>query len=113
MAFFKKRTKDDVAGTESFSRSSKKNGKPRKSGTIVHFKDGSSTVLLTPSGKGEKYSSELKTGISTRNDGSIKKDEYGYPVDLTSEQRAFRSGYLQAQKDSSKAYKAKKNNRPK
>lgn len=105
---FKKRTKADVVGKENFSRGKKKNGKPRKSGTIVHFNDGTSTVLLTPAGKGEKYANELKNGVKTYNDGSIKRDEYGFPVDLTAEQRAYRSGYLDSQKDNAKLYKAKK-----
>lgn len=108
MAFFKKHTKDDVVSKEGFSRGENKNGKPRKSGTIVRFKDGTSTVLLTPAGRGEKFAKELESGYATRRDGTIVKDEYGYPVDLTAEQRAYRGGYLDCQKDNAKAYNAKK-----
>lgn len=107
MAFIK-RTKENVVGKEKFSRGVKKNGKPRKSGTIVHFDDGTSTVLLTPAGKGEKYANELKSGVRTYNDGTIKRDEFNMPVDLTDSQRAYRSGYLDAQKDNARLFNAKK-----
>lgn len=107
MAFFKKRTKENVVGKETFSRSEKKNGKPRKSGTIVRFADGTSTVLLTPSGKGEKYAAELKSGVRMTNDGVPKTGRDGFVLGLTSEQKAYRGGYLDAQKDNAKAYKAK------
>lgn len=110
MAFFKKRTKADVVSKENFSRGTNKNGKPRKSGTIVHYNDNTSSILLTPAGKGEKFASELKQGIKINNDGKVKQDEFGMPIALTDKQRAYRGGYLDAQKDSARLYNAKKNN---
>ena len=107
MGFFKKRTKEDVAEKIPFSHSEKKNGKPAKSGTVVTFKDGKSVTLLTPSGKGTKYAEELRTNVAVTNDGIIKRDCYDMPVELTAEQRAYRAGYLDSQKDSIKTYKAK------
>lgn len=105
---FKKYSKSDVVDKVSFSRSDKKNGQARKSGTVVTFKDGSTKTLLTPSGKGEKFAEELRTNIRKTNGGTIKRDEYAMPMELTNEQRAYRSGYLEAQKDSARIYSAKK-----
>lgn len=108
MAFIK-RKKQDVAKKESFSfGQKKKNGKPSKDGTVVTFKDGTKTTLLNPSGKGKKFAFELSTGTRVTNGGDFKKDDNGNEIPLSGEQRAFRSGYLTAQKDNAKAYKAKK-----
>lgn len=107
MAFIK-RTKADVKSKIPFSRGGKtKKNKDVKSGVIVEFNDGDTAVLLTPAGRAQKFANELKDGVKTRNDGTIVMDEYGYPVDLISTQRAYRAGYLEARKDSAKAYKAK------
>lgn len=65
-------------------------------------KKGKVITLLNPSEKGKKYATELKTGVRVTNDGLIKS-----PSELNDEQRAFRGGYLQAQKDSANAYKAR------
>ena len=62
MAFFKRRTKQDVKSKKPFSFGNKtKSGKVAKSGTTVEFNDGSKTTLLNPSGKGTKYAIELGT----------------------------------------------------
>ncbi len=107
---FKKHTKEDVAKKRSFSWGNKtKSGKDAKSGVTLTFKDGSETTLLNPSGKATKYVMELKTGERRTNNGMVKIGEDGESLKLTEKQRAYRSGYLDAQKDSAKAYKAKKN----
>lgn len=108
MPFFR-RTKADVKSKETIYKGSKANGKQKKYGTRVTFKDDTSVTLLTPSGKAEKFADELKTGIRKTNNGLIKRDEFDYPVELSNEQRAYRSGYLAARSDSAKAYKSKKN----
>ena len=108
MADFIKRTKADVKSKKPFSFGKKKNGKPRKDGVTVTFNDGTKTTLLTPSGKGAKYSRELKENRHITNDGVVKRDENGKEIPLTKSQRAFRAGALDMQKAASKAYKAKK-----
>ena len=75
-------------------------------GKRVKTKKGKEVVLLNPSQKGAKYAAELRTGIRYTNSGEYKADKNG-EVGLTNEQRAFRSGYLSAQKDSANAWKAK------
>lgn len=71
-------------------------------------KNGKTITLLNPSEKGAKYADELRNGIRYTNDGRYKADKDGVVMELTDEQRAFRSGYLTAQKDAAKAYKARK-----
>lgn len=113
MAFFKRRTKEDVVEKKSFSFGNKtKSGKNAKSGTVVTYKDGTKQTLLTPSGKGAKYALEQKSGVRHTNDLEIKIDpNTGSPSKLSREQAAYRGGYLDALKDSAKVYKAKKNKR--
>ncbi len=96
-----------------FSKAKKKNGKPARIGTVCVDSDGNSSVVLTPNGKGAKYAAELKNGKRYTNVGKVKVDGNGEPMGLSKTQRAYRSGYLQARKDSSNAYKAKENNRKK
>ena len=65
-------------------------------------------VLLNPQERGIKYSLELKHKKALTNDFYRKMDpETGKQKRLSKEQLAFRSGYLQARKDSAKAYKSK------
>ena len=64
-------------------------------------KRGKTITLLNPYEKGKKYYLEQMANVRTTNTGEIKDD--GKP--LTSEQRAYRAGYLAAQKDSRKAFK--------
>lgn len=64
-------------------------------------KNGKEVTVYNPSEKGIMYAGDLKTG----------KDIHDR--ELTDTQKAYRSGYLKAQNDSAKAYKArefKKNN---
>lgn len=64
-------------------------------------------VLLNPAEKGRKYAFEMKTKQAVTNDFRRKKDDSGRNLKLTKEQLAYRAGYLDAHKDSNKAYKAK------
>lgn len=66
-------------------------------------KTGKPITLLNPYEKGHKHYLELMANTRMTNDGEIKNDGQA----LTSEQRAYRAGYLAAQKDSRKAFKAK------
>lgn len=70
---------------------------------------GQTVTLLNPSEKGAKYARELKQNVRRTNGGSFKLDKNNKAQHLTKEQRAFRAGYLTAQKDSSKCYNAKIN----
>lgn len=76
--------------------------------TLVDKRTGevSKKTLLNPHGKGAKYATELKRGVHMTNTGVVKTDKYGKSLHLNKQQRAYRSGYLQAQHDSAKAYKA-------
>ena len=98
-----------VAKEPYYGKATTKAGKRAKLGTRITDQDGVSKVLLNPSGKGAKYSAELKSGKRYTNSGSVKRDNNGKLLELDCCQRAFRSGYLQARKDSAKAYNAKKN----
>ena len=71
---------------------------------IVNTETGASKVLLTPHGKAKKYCYELETGERITNDGKKKNKR------LTDTEAAWRSGYLAAQSDSAKAFKAKNPN---
>lgn len=109
MAFIK-RTKADVKSKKSVLGKVGKNGINRKLGVRVTFNDDTETTLLNPSGKGAKYAKELKENKRYTNDGKIKTDDNGKPLELTKEQRAYRSAYLTALSDNAKAYNAKKQN---
>ena len=85
-----------------------KSGKRIRMGTRVTYSDGSSQTLLTPAGKAAKYSMELLAGCRFTNEGEFKKGTESPVSILTDTQAAWRSGYLQARKDSAAAYKAKK-----
>ena len=74
----------------------------------IKTKKGKDVTLLNPSEKGTKCADELRSGIRQTNDGHIKLDKFGNPIPLTDTEKAWRSGYLQAQKDSAKCYNAKK-----
>ncbi len=69
---------------------------------------GQDVTLLNPSEKGEKFADELRNNVRYTNDGKYKADKNGNVFPLTDTQRAFRSGYLTAQKDSARCYKARK-----
>ncbi len=68
-------------------------------------------MLLNPSEKGLKYAFELKTKHAITNAGKRKIDKKtGRTKKLTKEQLAFRAGYLEHQKDSNRAFRAKHKN---
>lgn len=92
-----------------YDKAKTKAGKPAKLGTRITDSDGVSKVLLTPSGKGAKYSAELKNDKHYTNSGVIKRDNDGNPLNLDCCQRSYHAGYLAARKNGAKAYKAKKN----
>ena len=69
---------------------------------------GNGSVLLNPSEKRDKFFKELKQGVKRTNDGKFKLTKDKKAMRLTKEERAYRSGYIQAQNDSVKCYNAKK-----
>lgn len=73
----------------------------------VKNNNGKVITLLNPSEKSRKFASELKGNIRYTNDGKLKSGKNG-ELGLSDTQRAYRSGYLQARKDSAKAYKSKR-----
>lgn len=98
MAFFRKKI---------VSKTALKGKDGKKAGTKLDFEDGSTRTLLNPHGKGQKYATELKSRTKITNDGVIKKNKAGKDIRLSDAGAAYRSGYLQAQKDSAKIYKSK------
>lgn len=73
---------------------------------ILKNKKGNEIVLLNPSEKGAKFARELKSNCKFTNSGQYKLGENSKSITLTDEQRSYRAGYLDAQKDSARAYKA-------
>lgn len=70
-------------------------------------KTGKCRTLLNPAEKGRKFSAELKFGIHSTNDHQIKRNRKGKAMRLTDTQKAYRSGYLAARKDSANCFKSK------
>lgn len=104
------KSKNQIIAKEPFYGKAKtKSGKPAKLGTKITNSDGEVKVLLTPSGKGAKYASELKNGKRYTNTGTVKRDDKGKPLGLDCCQRAYRAGYLASRSDNAKAYNSKKN----
>lgn len=87
----------------------KKNGDAVRMGTVITDSDGEVKTLLTPTGKAAKYVAEIKSDTQYTNNGEIKLNRNGRPKRLNAEQKAYRAGYLDARKDSSKIYN--KNNK--
>lgn len=79
----------------------------KKQGVYAHCDDEKVRTFLNPHGKGAKYAAELKYKTRFTNCGDYKVDSNGEPLALTKTGAAWRSGYLQAQKDSAKAYNAR------
>ena len=73
----------------------------------VKSKKGKTITLLNPAEKGAKFAKELKRGYKFTNDGIPKRDNEKNALMLTDTEKAFRSGYLSARKDSANVYKAK------
>lgn len=65
-------------------------------------------VLLNPQEKRLKYFDELRGKTALTNDWKVKKDKSGKKKTLSKQQRAYRSGYIQAQNDSAACYNAKR-----
>ncbi len=85
-----------------------KTGKRIKHGTKITYADGTKQTLLNPAGKVAKAYKELRDGKRYLNNGHVKIDrQTNQEMPLSDTQKAWRSGYLQAQKDSSNAYKSK------
>lgn len=74
----------------------------------IKTKRGREITLLNPHEKGTKYFDELTNDVRLTNDQSIKFDKFGQPTRLTKTEKAWRSGYLAAQRDSRKCYNATK-----
>ena len=72
----------------------------------VTTKNGKTFTLLNPAEKARKFANELSTGIRKTNAGDYKPDKNG-DVGLSAQGRAYRAGYLDARKDSAKAWKHK------
>ena len=70
----------------------------------VTTRTGKTVILLDPAGKGKKYSAELKGGKRLTNSGKPKVTESGEVQKLSKAQRSYRAGYLDARKDSAKAW---------
>ena len=108
MAEFKRRSKKDVVGKQvfTFPNAKTKAGKRQKSGVRLTFKDDDKVTLLNPAGKATKYVAEIKGGKKLTNEGEIKRKD-GRAVELDCCARAYRAGYLAAQKDNGKIYNSK------
>ena len=70
---------------------------------LVRDKKGNYKTLLNPAEEASKFAGELRTGIRKTNDGKYKEDKNG-DVGLNKTQRSYRAGYLDARKDSAKAF---------
>lgn len=79
----------------------------------VKNRKGRNVILLDPWEKGNKMFNELQNDVHLTNDGLVKTKKNGKPKKLNDTQKAYRSGYLAAQKDSRKCYKHNKRNSPK
>ena len=62
---------------------------------------------MNPSEQARKYVVEIKTGRAITNDNKRKYDKDGNPIRLTKNQLAYRAGFLDHQKASNKAFRAK------
>lgn len=75
-------------------------------------KQGGEFIALYPCDKAGKYAEELKNGVRLTNAGKSKLGEDDKPIKLGKkttkdlQARAYRAGYLDAQKDSAAMFKA-------
>lgn len=76
---------------------------------VIRTKRGKEVTLLNPSEKGNKFANELRNNCKYTNGGLFKLDKNGQYIKLNDAERAYRAGYLAAQKDSAKAFKHNKN----
>lgn len=84
-------------------------GTTKKKGVVFQRNDGKTVTLLNSSGKGAKYAAELRDKQHYTNDGRLKTNEDGTVKPLTNEEKAYRSGYLAANRDHADAYNFKNN----
>lgn len=70
-------------------------------------KKGRKGVYLNPSQKGAKFATELKNKCKITNAGEVKLGKDNDVILLTDTEKAYRSGYLAAQKDSASLYNFK------
>lgn len=73
---------------------------------VTTNRDGKRIALLNPAEKGDKFAKELKIGFKRTNLGTFKLDRDKNGIRLNDKERAYRSGYLDARKDSANCYKA-------
>lgn len=78
---------------------------------VTTNRKGNKVVLLNPAEKAAKYADELRNGIRYTNDNRYKVDKDGVVLGLDKAQRAYRSSYLDARKDSANCYKYKQKKR--
>lgn len=83
-----------------------KSGGVKNMAVRVSTRRGKQVTLLNPSEKGRKCACELRTGIHVTNEGVVKCDNNGNAIPLTDTQKAWRSGYLAARKDSADCFNA-------
>ncbi len=67
---------------------------------------GKELTLLNPHGKFAKATYELEHNVRLTNEGEVKLDKNGKPLQLTEVQRAYRAGYRSHVIDETKAYKS-------
>lgn len=72
---------------------------------VVKTRRGKEVTLLNPSEKGNKFANELRNNCKQTNDGHFKLNRHGQCIELNDAERAYRAGYLAAQKDSANAFK--------
>lgn len=72
---------------------------------VVKTRRGKDVTLLNPSERGSKFANELRNNCKQTNDGRFKVNRHGQCIELTDAERAYRAGYLAAQKDSANAFK--------
>ncbi len=75
----------------------------------ITTKKGRRVTLLNPNEKARKFADELGNGVHQTNDGHLKFGKDGSFSKLSDTQKAYRSGYLDARKDSARVYKYNKN----
>ena len=78
---------------------------------VVTNRKGKKVRLMNPNQKATKYAEELKNDLHYTNFGKVKTTKNGKPKRLNDNQKAWRSGYLQARKDNARAFKSNRRKR--
>lgn len=71
---------------------------------LVKTKEGKDWALLNPSEKAKKYARELKEKKKYTNTFILNTDEKGKPLSFKHVERYYRTGYLNARKDSANCF---------